>query len=206
MPQAPRTSPLDDTDRVLVDGTNLLHRVGGAGTPPAAIIGKIRGAIPLPIAIELVFDGAGHGVPGRVAQQMHVRYSGRRTADETIIEIASDGAASPLTAAKTLVITDDRMLRTQLMARGARTAGLDWLLGRMNVAATAPAKQGPRRPTLGSGRPPAAARGSSAATGAGGPGAKDDDGRPRWSPGRGATAKTGTPKKVARHRRHPNHP
>lgn len=205
MPQAPRNTPLDDTDRVLVDGTNLLHRVGGAGTPPATIIGRIRGAIPLPIAIELVFDGVGHGVPGRVAQAMHVRYSGRRSADDTILEIAGDGAASPLTAAKTLVVTDDRALRVALTARGARTAGLDWLLGRMHVAASAPPQQRRRSPSIGSGKPPAAAHGASAATGAGGPAAKDDEG-PRWKPGRGATAKTGVPRKVARHRRKPSHP
>ncbi len=203
MPASPR-SPLDDTDRLVVDGTNLLHRLGGADAPPSTIVGRLRAAVPMTIAVELVFDGVGHGVTGRVAQAMHVRYSGRRTADEAILELAGDGT-SPLTAARTLVVTDDRDLRVSLTARGARTAGAAWLLGRMNLAAAAPAK-GRRGSAIGSGRPTGAAPASSAASGAGGPSAKDDDDRPRWKPGRGATSKTGAPKKVARHRRHPRQP
>ena len=36
--------------------------------------------IPQAIAIDLVFDGMGHGVFGRLAQGMYVRYSGRNRA------------------------------------------------------------------------------------------------------------------------------
>jgi hypothetical protein len=202
MPPAPR-SPLDDTDRLVVDGTNMLHRMGGAGTPPAALVGRLRAAVPIPIAIDLVFDGVGHGVKGRLAQAMYVRYSGRRTADETILELVGDGRAAtgpgPLAAARTLVVTDDRDLRTALTARGARTAGVAWLLGRLDIAPSAP--PGRRRgASIGSGRPPTGA-GATGGTGHG-----DDDARPGWKPGRGATAKTGTPHRVARHRRHPKHP
>lgn len=198
MPPASR-SPFDDTDRVLIDGTNLLHRMG-TGAPQAAIVAQLRAAIPLPIAVELVFDGMGHGVTGRVAQAMHVRHAGRRTGDEAILELVGDArpgsGSSPLAAARTLVVTDDRDLRTALVARGARTAGVAWLLGRLNIAPAAPPTG--RRPTsIGSGKPPAGA-----ATGAG----DEAAGRPGWKPGRGATAKSGTAHKVARHRRHPRHP
>lgn len=202
MPAAPR-SPLDDTDRLVVDGSNLLHRIG-PDAPPSTLVGRLRAAIPLPIAIELVFDGVGHGVTGRVAQAMHVRYAGRRTGDEAILELVGDAAApggpGPVAAAQTLVVTDDRDLRTALTARGARTAGVAWLLGRMQVAAVAPAA-GRRRPSIGGGRPPQPSSGSTS-------GADRDaaDDRPGWRPGRGATAKTGAPHKVARHRRHPRHP
>lgn len=195
----PARSPLDATDRVVVDGTNLLHRLGGPATPPAAIVARLRAAIPMPIPVELVFDGVGHGVTGRVAQAMRVRHSGRRTADETILEMVGDGAASPVASAGTLVVTDDRALRLSLAARGARTAGVAWLLARMDVPAR-PAP-GSRGAGIGAGRPPHPA--------APAPGRDPDGGRedrPAWRPGRGATAKTGTARRVARHRRHPRHP
>jgi hypothetical protein len=202
MSPAPR-SPLDGTDRLVVDGTNLLHRLGGREAPPSTIVGRLRAAVPLAIAIELVFDGVGHGVTGRLAQAMHVRYSGRRTADEAILELVGDAASAsgpgPMAAARTLVVTDDRDLRTALAARGARTAGVAWLLGRMDVSAASPA--GPRRTSIGAGRPPQRPGGQD------GPGGSSDaDERRRWKPGRGATAKTGPAHKVARHRRHPKHP
>jgi len=215
---AARSSPLDATDRLVVDGTNLLHRIGG-GAPPAALVGRLRAAIPVVVAVELVFDGVGHGVTGRVAQNMHVRYAGRRTADDAILELVGDAAspsgAGPVAAARTLVVTDDRELRTALTARGARTAGAAWLLGRMDVPAAAPAT-GRRGASIGAGRPRGGATGSgggASSTGGGaggsrGPGGPDrsDADRPGWRPGRGATAKTGTARRVARHRRHPRHP
>ena len=201
MPPAPR-SPLDGTDRMVVDGTNLLHRIGDAGTPPAAIVGRLRAAIPADIAIELVFDGVGHGVTGRVAQQMHVRFAGRRTADDAILELVGDAALpsgpGAVAAARTLVVTDDRALRGQLTARGARTAGLDWILARLDIRRVAASTTGRRPPSIGSGRPPAGAAGST--------GAPQEGDRPGWKPGRGATSKSGPAHKVARHRRHPKHP
>lgn len=204
MPPAPR-SPLDDTDRLVVDGSNLLHRLIGPAAPPSTIVGRLRAAVPATVAIELFFDGVGHGITGRLAQNMHVRYSGRRTGDEAILELVGDGASSPLAAARTLVVTDDRDLRTALAIRGARTAGTAWLLSRMDVPAAAPA-QGRRRASIGAGRPPSGAA-SSYTSGTGASAGRDDaDGRPGWKPGRGATSKTGTPHKIARHRRHPRHP
>jgi len=209
MPPAPRPAPrpvsrtpFDDTDRLIVDGTNMMHRLRGPEAPPSTIVGRLRGAVPVTIAVELIFDGVGHGVKGRVAQNMHVGYSGRRTADEAILDLVGDGTKSPMATARIVVVTDDRALRTMLMARGARTASVAWLLGRMDVPPVAPAQER-RRSSIGAGRPPA----RPAAGSAGGPGGKDDeDDRPGWRPGRGATTKTGEPHKVARHRRHPNHP
>jgi hypothetical protein len=201
MAPAPRT-PLDGTDRLVVDGTNLLHRIGrGGAAPPAAIVGRLRAAVPAAISIDLVFDGVGHGVNGRVAQQMFVRWSGRRPADDVIVDLAADGAmeagGGPAASARVLVVTDDRELRSRLAVRGARTLPVAWLLGRLDLPVLASAAPGNRRPPIGSGRPPA---------GAGATGAEAGDERPGWKPGRGATAKTGPAHKVARHRRHPRHP
>jgi hypothetical protein len=193
MPRPPRSpqpsshaSTLEGVDRVIVDGSNLLWRLGGgAPAPAAAIVGRIRAAIPAAIEIELVFDGAGHGVPGRLAQKMHVRYSGRHSADDLILEVATTGG--PVAASRALVVTDDRPLRDRLMAAGARTARLAWLTNRLDLPVLASAAPGNRRP------PPVTT-----------PADRDDEpDRPRWSPGRGATTKTGPARKVPRHRRHP---
>jgi len=198
MTRAPRSaaSPLDGIEHLVVDGTNLLFRLGrGVAAPPAAAIGRLRAAVPAAIAIDLVFDGIGHGVHGRVAQGMQVRYSGRRPADETIVELAEAGArtpgGAPEAAGRVLVVTDDRDLRARLLARGVRTVPLAWLTNRLDMPRLSSPAAGNRRAAIGAGPPDVAG---------------DDPGdRPGWKAGRGATTKTGPAHKVARHRRHPRH-
>lgn len=201
MPTGAR-SPFTDTTKLVVDGTNLLYRLGGGAqaAPPAAIIGRLRAAVPEPVQIELVFDGMGHGVFGRLAQGMFVKYAGRRTADEVILDLASEEQlrGGPARGAHhVLVVTNDRALRDLLVAKGARTASLQWLVDRMGLPVLQSAAPGNRRPTIGAGKPPAGGGGPNPA------GRDDDAARKGWKPGRGATAKTGTAKKVARHKRHP---
>ncbi len=139
MPQ-PDRDPLAATRRLLVDGTNLLHAISKAAgspgaAPPAALIGRLRGAIPAPVTIELVFDGPPErGLRNeRIAAGVVVRYSGGRTADTVILTMIEDvrlldGADGTATL---LVVTDDRDLRHGSRLRGARTAGSAWLLGRL---------------------------------------------------------------------------
>jgi len=45
--------PLADTERLIVDGSNLLPALArsSAGVPPAALIGRLRAAIPATIAV-----------------------------------------------------------------------------------------------------------------------------------------------------------
>ena len=195
-------SPLDGTDRLVVDGTNLLYRLGrGTAAPPAAAVGRLRAAVPAAIAIDLVFDGAGHGVSGRVAQGMQVRYAGRRAADDTILELADAGAQAagggPAATARVLVVTDDRDLRARLMVKGVRSVPLAWLTNRLDMPRLASAAPGNRRPAIGTGGAVGATSGADRES--------DRDDRPGWKPGRRATAKTGPAHKVARHRRHPKH-
>ena len=155
MPQ-PDRDPLAATGRLLIDGTNLLHalsRTPGAA-PPAALIGRLRGAIPAAVAIELVFDGPPErGLRDeRIASGLTVRYSGPRTGDAVIIGLIDDvrlldGADGTATL---LVVTDDRDLRHGSRLRGARTAGSAWLLGRLGrasavVAVGRESAAGPRR-------------------------------------------------------------
>jgi hypothetical protein len=180
---APPRDPLVGIDRLLVDGSNLLpalSRRGGA-VPQAALIGRIRAAIPAGVGIELVFDGPPTpGIRGeRIAAGLIVRHGGRRSADDVLIGLV-DGARSAVGAAGAaglLVVTDDRELRGAVAARGARTAGTGWLLSRLDRPATA-------SPSVGNRRPP-----RSPSSGA------DDDDRTPWKPGRGATVKRGNPRR-----------
>jgi hypothetical protein len=192
MPDSDR-DPLAATVRLLVDGTNLLHtmsrRPGAA--PAAALVGRLRGAIPAFIAIELVFDGpAEPGLRGeRIASGVSVRYSGGRTADVVILNMvdAVRKAGDADDTAALLVVTDDRELRYEVRLRGARTAGAKWLLGRLDTGRLS-------SPSVGNPRPAKAAK----------PAPKDavdepgDDARAGWKPGRGATTKKGNSRKAPR--------
>jgi hypothetical protein len=205
-----------------VDGTNLLHamtRSAGAA-PPAALIGRLRGAIPGHIVIELVFDGpAEPGLRGeRIASGVSVRYSGARTADAVVLALVDEvrKAGDATDTGALLVVTDDRDLRYEARLRGARTAGAKWLLGRLGSGRLASPSIGnprPPRPVAGSGHGSGAGAsgggtaggGTAGATKSGGghsggqPGEDDRDaGRTGWNPGRGATAKRGNPRKAPR--------
>jgi YacP-like NYN domain-containing protein len=168
--------PLSETRRLIVDGSNLLPALGrtGGAVPPAALIGRLRAAIPPNIAVELVFDGPPDpGLRGeRIAAGVTVRHAGRRTADEVIVDLAGRGSA----AVDVLVVTDDRDLAASVRERGARTAGTAWLLGRLGRPHLA-------SPSVGNRRPPAA------------PPPRDDLDRDPWKPGRGATVKKGNPRR-----------
>ena len=177
MNDTPR-DPLALTTRLIVDGTNLLHALarGADRLPPAALIGRLRGLIPAEVEIELVFDGpAERGLRGeRIASGVRVRYSGPRSADELILSLVEEVRATlgPAETASLLVVTDDRDLRGRLGARGARSAGASWLIGRLDRGRLA-------SPSTGNARPPRPAE------------VDPEDGAPRWQPGRGATAKRG---------------
>jgi predicted RNA-binding protein with PIN domain len=199
--------PLAGVSRLLVDGNNLLHALsrGQDRLPPAALIGRLRAAVPGETTIELVFDGPPEkGVRGeRIAHGVSVRYGGRFSADTILVTLVDDvamvagaprGGASSATDA-ILVVTDDRDLRFALQRRGARTAGTSWLVTRMErprlMAPSVGNPRPPRPPSIAQ-RPPSSVRSPAAGQGA------DPDpegGREPWSPGRGATRKTGNGKR-----------
>ncbi len=212
----PARDPLDGVDRLLVDGTNLLYRLerpaagsaagsarrsaGGSardsadGSPPlpqAALIGRLRSVIPARIRVEIVFDGASEYrlVGVRIAHGLTVRHSGRGSADALIERLVTDVAGSGGTAAEAaratdaiLVVTDDRELGDRVRRRGGRVAGAAWLIGRLDRARLG--SPSPGRPW-----PPVP------------DGVQDDPERAGWQPGRGATRKTGNPRRRARMRR-----
>jgi predicted RNA-binding protein with PIN domain len=185
--------PLSITTRLVIDGTNLLHAISTTrgSAPPAALIGRLRAAIPAPIAIEVVLDGPAD--PGlrneRIAAGVRVRHSGRRTADAVILDALDDVRRDdgPPGTHGILVVTDDRDLRHGAQLRGARTAGARWLLGRLEHGRLEASSIGNRRPP-----PRPAGEPSTAAADE-----IEDEGR-GWSPGRGATVKKGNPRKAPR--------
>jgi hypothetical protein len=174
-----RTNPLIGTERLLVDGTNLLHalRRGAPAAPPTTLIGRLRGVIEMPTRIELVFDGPpdpglGHT---RIASGLTVHYSGRISADALLANLVRE-AEHPDTI---LVVTDDIDLRHEIGRRGGRTASARWLVGRLERSRLAAPSVGQPKPAL---PPPPSAD-------------SDDDAASTWRPGRGATAKKGNPKR-----------
>jgi predicted RNA-binding protein with PIN domain len=195
---SPRNDPLTGTTRLLVDGTNLLHQLssGPERQPPAALIGRLRAAIPQEVVIELVFDGpAERGLRGeRIAHGVTVRYGGRHSADTVLVTLVEDAAmaagAEPgggsLATGGILVVTDDRALRFAIQHRGARTAGASWLMARM-------ARSKLSSPSIGNARPPRPPRLDQGPPGSVQEAAREDRG---WSPGRGATRKTGNGKRA----------
>ena len=196
----PDRDPLAATRRLLVDGTNLLHALSRTSTaqPAAALIGRLRGAIPAAVTIELVFDGpAERGLRNeRIAAGVVVRYSGGRTADDVIITMIEDVRLvdGPDGTATLLVVTDDRDLRHGSRLRGARTAGSAWLLGRLGSGRLSSPSVGNPRPA----RPVKAAPSGGAAAADPNDGDPEETDRPGWKPGRGATTKRGNPRRAPR--------
>jgi len=210
-PDRSTRDPLLGVERLLIDGTNLLYRMSrdaaaarapgtaaglaaqaGAPRAPAALIGRLRAIIPAATRIELVLDGAPeHGLAGvRIAHGLTVRHSGRYSADSLLDRLVADAVGSggsPDAAARAadvlLVITDDRELAGRIRRRGARVAGTDWLIGRLERTRLS-------APSVGAARAPATPNAAAA----------DEDERPGWHSGRGATTKTGNPRRRARMR------
>lgn len=177
----PTADPLVGATRLLVDGSNLLHALArqSGPLPAVAVTGRLRALVPPGVAVTLVLDGspAPGGMDRRLTSGIVVRYSGRRSADVLLVDLA---LAEP---EGTLVVTDDIALGASLRAAGARTARTSWLAERLSrQRLAAPAVGRPKPAPIP--RPP-------------GEGAEADDG-PRWKPGRGATKKTGNPKRGRR--------
>src|ERR1035437_4281629 len=85
---------LEGVERLIVEGTNVLHALRRTADPlpAAALIGRLRAIVPAGVAVVLVLDGSPeHGlVSRRIAAGVEIRYSGRSTADELIIRLRSE--------------------------------------------------------------------------------------------------------------------
>ena len=182
--------PLTGTDRLLIDGTNLLHamsRKPGAA-PQAALIGRLRAVVPPSIGIELVFDGAperGHARRAdRVRADRPARGPAERRRGVAVAGGRDAGDGGCRAAGALLVVSDDHALRASLRAKGARTAGSAWLLGRLErpKLVGAVGREPPARATAARSRPARATEAAPTREGT-------------WKPGRGATTKKGNPRR-----------
>ena len=149
-----RQSRLIDVERLLVDGSNLLHalRRGADPQPPATLIGRLRGVIEPTIRIEVILDGPPQGSVGadRIAAGLTVRFSGRQSADAVIATLVAE-AAAPFTL---LVVTDDAELSARIRRSGARVARTEWLIARLDRSRLASPSVGRPRPPQATGRRP----------------------------------------------------
>jgi hypothetical protein len=190
----PRSAPdpLEGTARLFVDGTNLLHALGrargatpaeGRPLPAAALVGRLRALVPAGTAVTIVLDGmpAPGAIGRRATSGVDVRYAGSRSADVLLHDLTRTTPNPELT----LVVTDDVELGRALRALGARTAHGSWLAGRLD-------RQRLVAPSAGRPKPP---RDASSVGGSGADRDGGDGDAPRWKPGRGATKKTGNPKR-----------
>jgi hypothetical protein len=183
------TDPLTGVRLVIVDGTNLLHALaadrGLPGAQPAtALVGRLRAVIPAPVSVEIVLDGSpDRGLATRrLVAGLTVRYAGSRSADAVITGLVDTAARTTGGRPAILVVTDDRGLAADARRRGATTTGSAWLLGRLSRTRLAAPSVGVARKSV----PRSVAPGP------------DDDARPAWRPGRGATRKHGNPKRPRR--------
>jgi hypothetical protein len=196
----PPRDPLLGVERLLVDGSNLLHALSQSAipAPQAALIGRVRAVIPPTIGIELLFDGPPEGgLRGtRIASGVTVRHSGRWSADDLALRMVTEATGGRPDQARAspaiLVVTDDGRLASNLRARGAATIGTSWLinrLGRQRQAAPSAGRPRPPTPTPREGQATAdAVRDAEATT-------------PRWRSGRGATTKAGNARRMPRRAR-----
>ena len=173
--------PLADVDLLLIDGNNLLHRTTG-GVESGAVRGlvtQLRAAILGHVSAIVVLDGHAAGeTPGvaHLGRKLEIRHAGAQTADDAIVELAAAQAFDR--HARTLVVTDDRPLTERVRQVGTRTQRLAWL----EALLARPAGR-----SVGIGRRPVAP-----------PQSTEDAERKPWQPGRGATRKTGNPRRAGR--------
>ena len=181
------TTALDGIARLLIDGNNLLHRVSGVVDDGAIrlLLARLTNAMPPTVETIVMFDGhaaAGTDRRQRVRRGLEIHHAGSLSADEALLNIVRDMAASD--RAGVVLVTDDRSLTDKGRHLGARTRRLDWL----ELLLSGPS---PNTATAGIGRkgikPPPAAEAE----------------REPWHPGRGATTKRGNPKRAKRERADP---
>ncbi len=170
----------------VVDGRNVLAAMRRAGgeLPEQALLSRLWTVVGPRTRILVVFDGMRDGgavIPER-SSRLGVRWSRHESADDLIVRIVADAPDG------TLVATDDIELGGRVRALGASSVRSRDLVERF-------ARQRASAPAVGHARPTPPAHPAGALPGDDG---GDGDERPRWRPGRGATRKTGNPKRGRR--------
>jgi hypothetical protein len=179
----------DGLELLLVDGDNLLHAVRGGRDDGgvAWLLPRLSRWRPPGLWIVVALDG--HPAQGetnrrRVATGIEFHHAGARSADDLIIDLLS---RQPFDArARSVVVTRDRDLVARAHRAGGLTRSPDWLVGQLDVPGSwAAASSGPVGAQIGQGGPPRQPRSVP----------QQDDQRPAWRSGRGATRKRGNPRR-----------
>ncbi len=199
-----RGDRLAGIERLVVDGTNVVHALGrGHGpVPTALVLGRLRSVVPAGVAIDLVFDEPpAPGLGRRIGPGLTVHHTVDHPADDLIVALVGEAVArgtwhSSSRAAeraalasrpRVLVVTDDRELGRRVRLRGAATAPTGWLVARLARTKLA-------APAAGRRRPPPSPEGLAAPSGRLESDSPSLDREP-WRPGRGATKKRGNPRR-----------
>ena len=120
------TGPFAGTERLLIDGNNLLHRVSGGVDQGAlrGLLARLQNALPVHVQAILMLDG--HAAPGtgrheKIAPNLDIRHSGSISADDALLNLIRERPGW------TTLVSDDRALRDKARSLGAHTERLDWL-------------------------------------------------------------------------------
>ena len=182
----------DGLELLLVDGDNLLHAVRGGRDDGgvAWLLPRLSRWRPPDLWIVVALDG--HPAQGetsrrRVATGIEFHHAGARSADDLIIDLLS---RQPFDArARSVVVTRDHDLVARAHRAGGLTRSPDWLVGQLDVPGSwAGTSGGSVGAQIGQGGPPRQSRSVS----------QQDDERPAWRSGRGATRKRGNPRRGAK--------
>lgn len=201
-----RGDRLAGIERLIVDGTNVVHALGrGRGpVPPALVLGRLRSVVPVGVAIDLVFDEPpAPGLGRRIGPGLTVHHAIEHPADDLIVALVGEavggtrrpparpaGREAVASRPRVLVVTDDRELSRRVRLRGAATAPTGWLVARLARTKLA-------APAAGRRQPPPSPDGLASPSGRRQPDAPSLDREP-WRPGRGATRKRGNPRRRPR--------
>ena len=179
----------DDLVLLLVDGDNLLHAVRGGRDDGgvAWLLPRLSRWRPAGTRVVVALDGhPAHGESSRrrVATGIEFHHAGTRTADDLIVDLL---ASQPFAArARCVVVTRDVDLH-RARPPGGRADPIGGL-------ARQPAGRAEARQAVRAARTSARARRLAVRA----PATGQDEERPPWRPGRGATRKRGNPRRGAK--------
>ena len=184
---------LEEIDLLLIDGDNLLHDVRGSRDEGgvAWLLPRLSGWRPQHLRIIVGLDG--HPPPGeasrkRVTRGIDFHHSRSRSADDMLIDLLR---AQPYAGrSRTAVVTRDRGLQARANRAGGITRSVDWLMQQVVGSQSRGGGQSGKttKPVgIGQGKPPKKRHFDAPDP--------DEEARQSWQPGRGATKKTGNPKR-----------
>lgn len=191
-----RGGGVEDLDLLLIDGDNLLHDVRGSRDEGgvAWLLPRLSGWRPEHLRIIVGLDG--HPAPGEASRKRATRgidfhHSRSRSADDMLIDLLT---AQPYAGrSRTAVVTRDRGLQARATRAGGASRSVDWLMGLVVGPPAGRTASGAKPVGIGQGKPPRNRPFE--------PDDPDAGERDPWQPGRGATKKSGNPRRNSKQSR-----